>query len=192
MLLNDKYWNQRYLDQNTAWDVGFVSTPLKQYFDGLEDKNMRILIPGAGNSYEAEYLKRKGFENVFVCDFAEQPLLNLQKRCPLFRKSELMLCDFFTLSGTYDLIIEQTFFCALDPSRRQEYFKKMHSLLPSGGKLAGLLFDCVFDSSPPFGGNMDEYKKYFKGLFSIEKFEKCFNSIEPRRGREIFMILCKK
>jgi hypothetical protein len=44
----------------TGWDLGQVSPPLKAYIDQLTDKNLRILIPGCGNSYEAEYLLEKG------------------------------------------------------------------------------------------------------------------------------------
>jgi hypothetical protein len=57
-----------------------VSTPLKTYIEQLDNKDLKILIPGAGNSYEAEFLFRLGFKNVFVLDFAEAPLQNIKKR----------------------------------------------------------------------------------------------------------------
>ena len=44
-----------------GWDLGEVSPPIKSYIDTLEDKNIRILIPGCGNTYEAEYLLEQGF-----------------------------------------------------------------------------------------------------------------------------------
>ena len=72
--LTDKYWNQRYLTDDFAWDLGDVSAPLKAYIEQLDNIDLKILIPGAGNSYEAEFLFRKGFKNVFVLDFAEAPL----------------------------------------------------------------------------------------------------------------------
>ena len=50
------YWTNRYSKAKTGWDIGYPSTPLKTYFDQLENKDLRILIPGAGNAYEAEYL----------------------------------------------------------------------------------------------------------------------------------------
>ena len=54
--------------------------------------------------------------------------------------------DFFDHAGVYNLIIEQTFFCALDPSLRGSYVEKMHSLLADGGKIAGVLFDKEFEN----------------------------------------------
>ena len=115
MLLDEKFWNSRYQDQNTGWDLGIISTPLKEYFDQLNNKNLKILIPGGGNSYEAEYLHNKGFTNVYVVDLSKTALENLQKRIPSFPKEHLIHANFFELEETFDLIIEQTFFCALNP-----------------------------------------------------------------------------
>jgi hypothetical protein len=58
--LNAVYWDQKYQNQETGWDIGTISEPLKCYIDQLEDKNIRILIPGCGNAYEAKYLIEKG------------------------------------------------------------------------------------------------------------------------------------
>ena len=77
--LTREYWNNRYLKGNTGWDIGEVSTPLKDLIDRLSDKNLRILIPGAGRAYEAIYLYKKGFQNVFVCDWAAEAFLHLKK-----------------------------------------------------------------------------------------------------------------
>ena len=81
MKLNSNYWEGRYKNKETGWDVGKITTPLKTYIDQLEDKTIRILIPGAGNGYEFEYLIQNGFENVFVVDLAVTPLNNIMKSC---------------------------------------------------------------------------------------------------------------
>ncbi|MCB0465166.1 MAG: SAM-dependent methyltransferase, partial [Aequorivita sp.] len=60
----ETFWNHKYLSGETGWDIGYVSTPIKEYIDQLSDKNLKILIPGGGNSYEAEYLFESGFNNV--------------------------------------------------------------------------------------------------------------------------------
>ncbi len=56
MTLDKTYWKYRYQQKQTGWDIGFASTPLVTYFDHLNDKDIKILIPGCGNAYEAEYL----------------------------------------------------------------------------------------------------------------------------------------
>lgn len=187
--LNESFWHNRYLQNQTGWDAGGITTPLKEYFNQLTDPTLRILIPGAGNAWEAGYLHEKGFTNVFVLDLALPPLDNLKRRVPGFPESHLIKGDFFDHQGTYDLIVEQTFFCALDPSLRKKYAEKMASLLRPGGKLAGVLFDTEFEGGPPFGGCADEYRDYFKPRFRFKTFEACHNSISPRTGNELFMIL---
>ena len=73
--LNKDIWNERYHNKETGWDIGHISTPLKEYFDQLENKSLKILIPGCGNAYEAEYLIQLGFKKVFLIDWAQKLVL---------------------------------------------------------------------------------------------------------------------
>lgn len=191
--LNKDYWENRYEANETGWDVGEITTPLKEYIDQIENKNLKILIPGAGNGYELDYLLSKGFKNVFVVDLAEPPLQNIKKRIPEFPENQLIKSDFFELEGNYDLILEQTFFCALTPELREKYVSKMHSLLSGNGKLFGLLFDFpLTEEGPPFGGSKAEYLNLFSEKFNIKTLETAYNSIKPRAERELFFIFLPK
>ncbi len=186
------FWEERYEQNKTGWNIGYISTPIKDYIDQLTDKNIKILIPGAGNSYEAEYLWNNGFKNVIVIDIAKQPLINLKKRVPDFPNKNLAHKDFFDLNDTFDLILEQTFFCAIDPLLRDKYVSKTHELLKNKGKLAGLLFDFeLTNDGPPFGGSKKEYITRFSKYFKIKTLERAYNSIKPRQDRELFFIFDK-
>ena len=190
--LNKAYWEERYLNSLTGWDIGYPSTPIMAYIDQLEDKAVKILIPGAGNSYEAEYLWGNNFKNTFVLDVAKPPLDNLKKRVSSFPNSQLLHQDFFELNDTFDLIIEQTFFCALHPSTRKDYVKKMHNLLKPKGKIVGLFFDFKLTADgPPFGGSLSEYQTLFNDKFEIKVLEPSINSIKQRQGKELFFIFEK-
>jgi len=187
--LNKAYWEERYTNKTTGWDIGYPSTPLKTYIDQLKDKSLKILIPGAGNSYEAEYLWNNGFKNIFIVDFAKQPLENFKGRVTDFPSNQLLCIDFFELDTQFDLIIEQTFFCALNPNLRENYVKQMHHLLKPKGKLVGLLFDFkLTESGPPFGGSTKAYHLLFKNDFKIKLLEPSINSIKERQGKELFFI----
>lgn len=189
-LLDAKYWEDRYLGNQLGWDIGYCSTPLQTYFDQLEDRSLKILIPGAGNAYEAEYLHKAGFEHVFVIDLAPSALRNLRERVPDFPADHLIEGNFFDHEEHYDLIIEQTFFCALHPSLRQDYASHMRKCLKPGGKLVGVLFeDELFTEHPPYGGDREEYRAYFASHFEVIKLDRCYNSIPPRKDREVFIIL---
>jgi len=190
--LSSDYWTSKYETSNIGWDTGGITTPLQTYFDQLTDKSLKILIPGCGNGYEAEYLHKNGFD-VTVVDLSDIPLKNLKQRCPSFPEESLIQADFFEFNGAFDLIIEQTFFSALNPNLRRAYAKKMHELLLPTGKLVGLLFNLeLFQDHPPFGGNLETYKPIFSPYFNFNVFENSHNSIEPRKGNELFMNLTKK
>lgn len=187
------YWNNRYLDKNTPWDASRITTPIKEYVDQLEDKDLKILIPGAGNGHEASYLFEQGFRNVWICDWAEAATQQFAVQNPDFPKEQIICGDFFQLETTFDLIIEQTFFCALPPTMREAYAKKVAESLDESGKLVGLLFDFpLTEQGPPFGGTKDEYIKYFEPFFEFKIFEKSYNSIKPRAGKEYFILFQKK
>lgn len=191
--LDENFWTERYELNESGWDIGEISMPLKSYIDQLTNKNIKILIPGGGNSYEAEYLFKKGFNNVFVVDLSKIPLENIKKRCVNFPSKQLLHQNFFELDMTFDLIIEQTFFCALNPSLRERYVNKMHELLNKNGKLVGLLFDDELNKDhPPFGGCKEEYETYFNPYFEIKLMARAHNSIEKRAGRELFINFIKK
>lgn len=193
MKLNKEYWEKRYQNEDIGWDCGSITTPLKEYFDQIEDKTTKILIPGAGNGYEFKYLINNGFSAVYVLDYAQTPIQNLKEKFPDVDENHFIHSDFFDLNDTYDLIIEQTFFCALDVSLRSKYVEKMQALLKPNGKLAGLLFQFpLTDVGPPFGGSTDEYKQLFSNNFNIIKMETAYNSIKPRKENELFFIFTKK
>ena len=153
-MLDKEFWNNRYETAQTGWDIGYPSTPLKTFIDSLENKNLAILIPGCGRAYEAEYLYQKGFKKVTIIDLSPLALGEFSKRVPSFPKGQLMEGDFFEHQGQYDLILEQTFFCAIAPNLRKDYVKYTSDLLNKNGKIVGLLFAEEFGNDhPPFGGS---------------------------------------
>ncbi len=190
--LDAEYWSSRYESNTAQWDLGQVSPPIKNYIDQLTNKNCRILIPGCGNSYEAAYLVEKGFTNITLIDIAPALVDQLKKRFEGNTSIKIILGDFFELKQNFDLIIEQTFFCALSPSLRLNYVQQMKSLLAPNGKLVGLLFDRDFDGGPPFGGSKTAYIDLFESDFILYTLEPCYNSFIKRQESELFMIFIRK
>jgi SAM-dependent methyltransferase len=184
--LDQTYWENQYQANATGWDLGQVSPPIKTYIDRIENKDAKILIPGCGNTYEAEYLIQQGFTNVTVIDIAPTLVENLKKKFANNNNITVVLGDFFEHQGQYDFIIEQTFFCALPPTMRQKYVWKMHQLLTDNGKLIGLLFNREFEVSPPFGGSLKEYEQLFYEAFTFNTITLAVNSIPARANTELF------
>lgn len=192
MNLDKNYWQHRYSNQDTPWDAGAITTPLKVYFDQMTDLTTKILIPGCGNAYEAEYLHNKKFTNVYIADIASAPLLKFKANNPDFPENHVLQKDVFDLDESFDLIIEQTFFCALHPSERNKYARRMSNLLSENGKLLGLLFDIPLnENGPPYGGNKKLYEAILSPYFDKLDISPCYNSIKPREGKELFLIAQK-
>lgn len=189
--LSADYWSERYKDGQIGWDLGMPSPPIEHYAEQLTNKKLTILIPGCGSGYEGEYLFRKGFTHVHLLDFSPEPLVAFKNRVPEFPEIQLHVGDFFEHHGLYDLIIEQTLFCAIDPTLRRAYAEKAASLLKPGGKLVGVLFNRDFEGGPPFGGSVEEYLTYFEDHFSTVSIEPCYNSIAPRSASEVFIKMIK-
>ncbi len=192
-VLTPDYWNRRYEQHNTPWDIGYASPPIIRYLDALPDRSLRILIPGAGSAYEAVYAHQQGFGEVYVCDWASAAFEHLRAKAPDFPEAHLLVEDFFQLSLEVDLILEQTFFSAILRAQRHDYARQAARLLASGGKVAGLLFAQPFEQEgPPFGGTAEEYRRIFEPYFHVLQMDISLNSIAPRSGRELFFELQKR
>ena len=188
-----EYWNNRWECNETGWDIGQVSPAIAAYLDQYPNKNAAILIPGCGNAHEAEYLLENGFTNITLIDIAPKAVEKLKAKFGKNTKLQILCTDFFKHQGNYDLILEQTFFCAIPPSKRKEYIQKTVSLLNENGKLVGVLFNTAFENpGPPFGGSFDEYFPLFSELFEVTVMSPCSKSFAPRANRELFINLTKK
>ncbi len=194
MTFQADFWTEKYESGALGWDLGYPSAPLKAYIDQLRATDSKILIPGCGNAYEAGYLLLREFNDIHLMDISPYPVEDLKSAFyPTYQDRLKIYCkDFFDHQGNYDLILEQTFFCALNPDHRPAYVKHMADLLKPGGHLAGVFFTFPFsENGPPFGGSMEEYQALFASYFNIRTLEPCYNSIPPRQGSECFIILEK-
>lgn len=192
---NKDYWNKRYLHNETQWDLGVYSPPIKNWLDQQKDKTINILVPGAGFGHEVIYAYKSGFKNIYYLDYATKAIIKFKKKCPEFPEEQIITQDFFSLTKNdfFDVILEQTFFCALEPSLRNEYVRKCHQLLRNKGKVIGLLFNTNFNTvGPPFGGGNEEYLALFSKIFKLLEMENSVHSVSPRKGNELWIEFEKK
>ncbi len=188
MALDQNFWDERWRNFETGWDIGGVSPAIQNYVDDFVPSDSKILIPGCGSAHEAKYLADKGFKDIHLLDISPTACQNLKTK--FTEDSVTIHCgDIFEHQGEYDYILEQTLFCAIDPSLRPNYVVKMAEILKPTGTLFGLLFDTEFEKEgPPFGGSRAEYLKLFGAFFKSLSIEPTNYSIEPRAGNEVFLI----
>ncbi|ERJ61240.1 methyltransferase domain-containing protein [Sphingobacterium paucimobilis] len=187
------YWEHRWQGGRTGWDIGYPSHPIVQYMEQYPDKEAHILIPGCGNAYEADWLAAQGFRHITLLDISPTAIARAKTKMEHHTAIEFVCGDFFVFQGQFDLLIEQTFFCAIPVDRRSEYARKTAELLRTGGRLMGVLFDRQFSGDePPFGGSASEYQELFGSYYTQEHFAPCYNSIDARAGTELFINLVKR
>lgn len=157
-----------------------------------------MLVPGGGRGHDAILLAERGYE-VDLVDFAplalEAALIEAAKRkATVFAYRQ----DFFELpalpyhAASYDIFLEYTFFCAIDPSQRERYVKAAATLLKPGGWLVGLFFPLNIDKpGPPFVVSEDEVRRLFAPFFEVT-IEKPQESVKPRAGREFLGLFRRK
>ena len=191
--LDQEFWNEKWETRKTGWDIGIPSPAIVQYLLKHADKNAAILIPGCGNAHEAHFLLEHGYTNISLIDISTIADELLREKFQSNPEVKVYCENFFEHKGQYDIIVEQTFFCALNPSLRKDYVQKMSQLLKDKGSLIGLLFNREFENAgPPFGGLQSEYEHLFKNNFDFKVLETAENSILPRKGTELLIHFTKK
>jgi len=147
------HWEQSWssgIPKGTAFDVGGPSATLLTALATNKYSGKTALVPGAGRAYDALAIAAHGFERVVACDLAPSACTAARTEISTseFAKCvEVVQADFFDeaeLSGTYDLIWDCTFLCALDPSVRTRWAERTAALL----KPDGALITCVFPIAP--------------------------------------------
>lgn len=107
--------------------------------------------------------------------------------------AQLQITSFFapdvtSLGGRFDLIWDYTFYCAIDPSLRDDWAKKMHSLLAGEGRLVMLLFpvvpDAPRDQGPPYPLDPAEITQALSTDFERLALEPIATSHPGRAGKE--------
>lgn len=191
------FWNQRYLENNTNWDIG-GPTPILTNFLRNQSEIGNICVLGCGNGHDAIEFAKNG-HSVYAVDFAKEPLENLKSSIERNKMDiKLVNDDIFNLNNQFndffDLVFEYTCYCAIDPKRREEYFEVNHRILKKGSRLFGIFLPLdknIDDEGPPFGVSISQIESLVKGKFKIliNKFSK--KSIPPRLNREKIIILEK-
>ena len=153
-------------------------------------------MPGCGRGHEVIYLTENGFE-VTAVDYSSGAVNHLKSTVQERKlKCKVLHMDFFgidsTHNGVYDLLIEQTFFCAISPEQRPSYVSTVARALKQGGMLAGLFYHTGKEGGPPFNTTREDILKHFSDSFEIQQLSKSEDSAEQRKNKEWLVILVKK
>jgi SAM-dependent methyltransferase len=193
MDLDRSFWEKLYSEGQDGWELGEPSPPIATWLDSPSGpRGGTAVVPGCGRGNEVIALAAHGVQTVGI-DFAQQAITAGRaalKRAGLEARAELVQLDLFeaprTLGRRFDLAIEHTAFCAIDPTRRDEYVDVLADLLVPGGRVVGLFYAHGREGGPPFTTDEAEVRRRFGRRFDVERIAVAPNSIERRRNQELF------
>ena len=100
-------------------------------------------------------------------------------------KLELKEANFFALEGSFDVIYDYTFLCALHPDAREKWAAQMAKLLAPNGELVTLIFPIVEkEGGPPYAMSMDLVKSLLEPLGFEAKTLEMLPDDMCHKGRE--------
>ncbi|MEC4894801.1 MAG: methyltransferase domain-containing protein [Oscillatoria sp. PMC 1051.18] len=186
---NSDFWESRYQEGTTRWDLGGATPPLASFLASPEaPKPGKTAVLGCGRGYDTILFARHGFAAIGF-DFAPSAIaaatsLAKQQQVP----AQFLLGDIFALPkefpGYFDYVVEHTCFCAISPEKRLEYLEVVSSILKPEGELIGVFFTHNRPGGPPFGSTVQEIKELFATKFEILTLKPVTNSVPSRQGEE--------
>ena len=188
-------WQRHYEENDLGWDLGQVAPPFVKLWQEEKLPLGKVLVPGCGRGHEVVFMAENGFD-VTAIDFSSGAvtyLKNALKKRNL--EGRILHQDFFSLDesheGVHDLVLEQTFFCAISPKQRRDYVLNVSRILKPGGILVGLFYHTDEQGGPPYNTTREDIEMHFSKKFEIQELDKTSLSAEQRKDKEWLGILKK-
>jgi SAM-dependent methyltransferase len=182
------FWNQLYAPGRDGWELGRAAPPLERFFAHHSPQGKRALVVGAGRGNEARMLAALGAK-VTALDFADEAVAALRAIPGIDARQQ----DLFALrDAEWDLVVEHTCFCAIDPDRRDEYVAAVAAALVPGGELVALFWEHGRPGGPPFSTTKSELEQRFGARFEWISDEVAPDSVAARQGQERLVLLRRR
>lgn len=191
-------WEQAWQEGRTGWDRGQAAPPLLEYLEAHPTTGTpRALIPGCGAGYDVFALAAAGFEatGLDIAPTAGARFAQLHAQQPQLQgNASILIADFFSeqeVQGPFDVIWDYTFLCAIDPTLRESWAKRMSELLASDGELVTLIFPVLSDElpasdapGPPYPLHPELVKPLLAPYFSLHSIARPAHSHPERANKE--------
>jgi methyl halide transferase len=144
------FWEKRFTAGTTPWDRGAPGPQLLRWLDdGTIGPGLRVAVPGCGSGHDVALLARAGRLATGI-DYAPAALaLARQRLASEGLHAELVQADVTSWqpAAPFDLIYEQTCWCALHPDRWSAYAAQLHRWIRPGGQLLLMLMQYLRPSA---------------------------------------------
>ncbi|WVZ61236.1 hypothetical protein U9M48_011143 [Paspalum notatum var. saurae] len=184
-------WIRCWEEGVTPWDLGQPTPAVVDLVNSgtLPGDAATVLVPGCGAGYDVVALSGAG-RFVVGLDICETAIQKARQRAAADGSSSFafVAADFFTWEPPelFDLIFDYTFFCALHPSMRAAWGRRMAQLLKPDGELITLMYLAQGqEAGPPFNTAVSDYEEVLRPLgFVITCIQDNQVAVQPRKGME--------
>ncbi len=176
-------WEERYRSGHTPWDFGGVPSDFSNFLQRQTKPFGHVLVPGCGSAYEVIAFAQAGNCPIGM-DLSRTAVARARPKCEAAGAS-LLVGDFFHYpfeEKSFDAIYERTFLCAINPSERPAYARRVHQLLKPGGLLFGYFLYGSEPDGPPHPLAPGEEKQLLEPWFDCQ---------ESRRSRDPLALLAE-
>jgi SAM-dependent methyltransferase len=190
---NPDFWGEIYQAGRAGWDLGGPTPALHRLLESGEIPPGRLIVLGAGRGHDARDFARHGFK-VTAVDFAAEAVAAMHGLADPEAPMNILQADIFALppkfNHAFDVVLEYTCFCAINPDRREEYADVVARLIKPGGTYAALLFPLdQHKGGPPFSVSVEETLAMFrKRKFRLKRREVPEDSVWQRHGLEELLV----
>lgn len=193
------FWSEKYkawaAGDKPGWDLGNAHPAIKDVLPQIKLNKASVAVLGAGAAHDAAALSAAGH---IVTAFDVSPLA-IEKAKSLYPETATLkyVCmdvlqpipaDY---KQQFDLVFEHTFFCAIDPQRRQDAIRTYRELLHEEGQILGIFFVTTPQPGPPFGASEWELQRRLEKNFSFLYWTRWQHSPQGREDWEL-LIFAKK
>jgi SAM-dependent methyltransferase len=165
-------WKSLWAKEITPWNIGTPAPPLQELVEKYNllagQSGLRALVPGCGQGFDVTFLAKQP-QVSYACGVDLSPLAIQQARniagqqnlpTEVAQKIEFCDLDFFSWQPDqkFNLVLDYTFLCAIDPSLRNEWSAQMSRLISPGGFLITIMYPLSdHTDGPPFALSITEY-----------------------------------
>lgn len=192
---SESYWTDKYDKKETGWDLGAPALGLLSLLPKLKLPTSRIIILGGGCGHDAALFAEHG-HLVTLVDVSAEAISKAKQTYGHYTNLTFIHADLFDLPhemyGQFDILIEHTCYCAINPSLRSDLVKQWRRLLHDKGFLFAIFFIMPKRNGPPFGGSEFEIKERLKSDFQFIIWQRFRQSVKSRSGRELLVYAQKR
>ena len=185
------HWDALYQEGDTGWDLGEAAPPFVDLLAGADAPPAgRLIALGSGRGHDALLFAAHGFE-VLGVDFAPTAVAAATEAAAaqgLANHTRFLQADIFALPPEYraafDVVLEHTCMCALDPRLLDEYAALVTRLLWPGGTYVALFYTHGRPGGPPFTTDAAAIRRLFAPRLEIVHLAPAPRSAPGFAGKE--------